>query len=117
MTLARFDSVVVHPSDARQPRRKVDFHQLAVSAGPFIPELVCRWLPDGYRTGGEWTSRNPKRQDASAGSFKVNLRTGRWADFSSQDQGGDVISLAAYLFDMSQIEAARGVAKALGLSL
>jgi hypothetical protein len=36
--------------------------------------------------------------DQNPGSFSINVRTGRWADFATGDKGGDVISLAAYLF-------------------
>lgn len=117
MTLARFATVVVTADDARKPRRRIDIHQVAVSAGPYIPELVYRWLPDGHRSGQEWTARNPKRQDGTAGSFKVHLRSGRWADFATGDQGGDIVALAAYLFDLDQLEAAKGVARSLGLAL
>jgi hypothetical protein len=53
---------------------------------------------------------NPRRQDSHPGSFKVNLRTGRWADFATGDKGGDVISLLAYLKGISQSEAARHLA-------
>lgn len=38
--------------------------------------LIPQWLPDGKRVGDEWVTRNPTRQDAHLGSFKVNLRTG-----------------------------------------
>ena len=40
---------------------------------------------------------NPTRADRRPGSFSVNTRTGRWADFATGDRGGDVVSLAAYL--------------------
>jgi hypothetical protein len=43
------------------------------------------------------------------------MRTGRWADFATGDKGGDIVSLAAYLFGLSQSEAARQVAQMLGL--
>jgi len=43
------------------------------------------------------------------------LRSGRWADFATDDKGGDVISLAAYLSGLSQAEAARELARALGI--
>ena len=44
-------------------------------------------------------------------SFKVNLQTGQWADFTLADaRGGDPISLAAYLSGASQAEAARALA-------
>jgi DNA primase len=77
---------------------------------PNIPLIVKRWLPDGRREGNEWVTRNPTRADKNPGSFKINLRTGRWADFATGHIGGDAISLAAYLFGLSQVEAARKLA-------
>jgi hypothetical protein len=55
------------------------------------------------------------RADRHAGSFKVNLRTGRWADFATGDRGGDPVSLVAYLEGVTQGEAARLVSVMLGL--
>jgi len=43
-------------------------------------------------------------------------RAGLWCDFATGDRGGDVISLAAYLFNLSQAEAARRIAAMLGIS-
>ena len=65
--------------------------------------------------GGEYVARNPTRHDRRPGSFKVNLRTGRWADFATGDRGGDPVSLAAYLFGLTQAEAARRLADMLGV--
>ena len=73
-------------------------------------------MPGGKVQGREWTGRNPRRGDRNPGSFKVNLVTGRWADFASGDKGGDVTSLAAFLHDLSQSEAARRLAEMLGLA-
>lgn len=73
----------------------------AVIAKALDPErLVPIWLPDGKRQGREWVARNPNRSDRSAGSFSVNLVTGKWADFAAGSDccGGDLISLYAYLF-------------------
>ncbi len=72
-------------------------------------------MPGGKRLGREYLARNPKRADRRSGSFSINLRTGRWSDFATGDAGGDPISLAAYLFDLSQAEAARRVAGMLGI--
>jgi putative DNA primase/helicase len=58
---------------------------------------------------------NPTRTDRRLGSFKINIRTGRWADFATGDKGGDPISLVAYLEGVSQAEAARRLARMLGL--
>jgi hypothetical protein len=78
---------------------------------------VRRWLPDGHRSGAEWVARNPKRVDRRRGSFRVNLRTGRWADFATGDRGGDLVSLAAFLFDLDQTTAARRLASMVGVAL
>ena len=77
--------------------------------------LVPGWLPDGRRTGNEWVARNPTRPDRRLGSFKINLKSGRWADFATGDAGGDLISLRAYLDGSDQRSAALRVAKELGL--
>ncbi len=100
-------------SSARNSPR-IDYKRLATAALPHLPQLLPRWLSNGRRQGQEWVALNPRRDDAHPGSFKVNMRTGRWADFATGDKGGDVISLAAYLFDLSQAEAARRVAQMLG---
>jgi hypothetical protein len=63
--------------------------------------------------GNEWVARNPTRNDHRLGSFKVNLRSGRWADFATGDCGGDLISLRAYLDGVRQSEAARRIAREL----
>lgn len=81
-----------------------------------LPDVLARWLPGGRIKGREYVVRNPKRHDARPGSFKINLNTGRWGDFATGDRGGDPISLAAYLADCSQVEAARRLAAMLGLA-
>ena len=58
---------------------------------------------------------NPNRADRRPGSFSINVRTGRWCDFATGDRGGDPVSLAAYLFNLSQVDAARRLAGMLGL--
>lgn len=81
------------------------------SASSVVPAM----LPDGRREGREWVARNPRRTDNSPGSFKVNMATGRWADFATGDRGGDLISLAAYLACCSQSDAAARLGAALGV--
>lgn len=93
----------------------VDFGRVNAAALAALPALLDRWLPDGRKQGGEWVARNPKRSDRRPGSFSVNLRTGRWADFATGDRGGDPVSLAAYLHDLRQAEAARRLAEMLGI--
>jgi len=55
-----------------------------------------------------------RKGDRAPGSFAVNLITGKWSDFATGDRGGDVVSLAAFLFNLSQGDAARRLAEMLG---
>lgn len=101
------------------PRRTLNFAQINMAAMAVLPALLARWLPDGKRVGREYVARNPTRADRSPGSFKVVLtggRAGSWADFATGDRGGDAVSLGAYLFNMSQGDAARALADMLGVS-
>jgi hypothetical protein len=92
----------------------VDFAAINAAAIAALPMLLTRWLPDGRWQGAEYVARNPRRADRRPGSFKVN-RNGRWGDFATGDKGGDPISLAAYLAGLGQAEAARELARALGI--
>ena len=83
----------------------VDFGAINAAALACLPALVERWLPDGMRVGREWLALNPLRVDRRLCSFKVNLVTGKWADFALDDaRGGDPVSLAEYLSGQSQSE-------------
>jgi hypothetical protein len=94
---------------------QIDFAEVTRAALPLLLPILRRLLPDGKVRGHEYVARNPRRADRAAGSFSVNIRTGRWADFASDDKGGDVISLVAFIEGLSQIDAARAVAVMIGL--
>ena len=81
-----------------------------------LPDLLARWLPGGRTEGSEYIAKNPMRADRRLGSFRINIDTGRWADFATGDRGGDPVSLAAYLGGLSQLDAARNLAAMLGLT-
>src|SRR5437660_12364790 len=95
----------------------VDFAAVNRAALGRLPDILARWLPGGRIEGREYVVRNPKRRDQRPGSFKVNLATGRWADFATGEKGGDPLSLAAYLAGCSQVDAARQLAVMLGLAV
>jgi hypothetical protein len=97
-------------------RRSLDFSKINAAALTALPALCARWMPGGKLIGREYVTLNPTRADKRAGSFKVNLHTGRWADFATGDKGGDAVSLAAYLFGLRQSDAARRLADTLGIS-
>jgi len=98
----------------RQPR--LNIQAVAVAALRDADRVVAELLPGGRRQGHEYVVTNPKRNDHRAGSFSINLETGRWADFATDDRGGDLVSLVAYLRNQSQIEAARELMYRLGVS-
>lgn len=96
-------------------QQRIDFLAVNRAALASLPQLVRQWLPDGRRDGNEWVARNPLRADRRPGSFKINLLTGKWADFATGDRGSDVVSLVAYLKGTRQSEAAIFLAEGLGV--
>lgn len=100
---------------SKRRQKQHDFRELSQLALSSLPTLLARWLPGGKIAGGEYTVRNPKRTDRHIGSFRINIRTGHWADFATGDKGGDVISLAAYLFNLTQGQAKDQLANMLGV--
>jgi len=84
---------------------KRDYTLLASILLDDIENLLQIWLPDGKRTGHEYTALNPTRSDIKLGSFKINLLTGKWSDFATGDNGGNLITLYAYLFGCTNSQA------------
>lgn len=95
---------------------RIDFARVNAAALAHADSVVRGLLPDGHREGVEWVARNPLRTDRRPGSFKCNTSTGRWADFSSGDKGGDLVSLAAFVAGVSQRDAAIRLAESLGVN-
>jgi hypothetical protein len=93
----------------------LDFAAINQAALAAFPAVLNKLLPKGKTVGREIVALNPRRADRNLGSFKVNRFNGRWCDFATGDRGGDPISLVAFLADVSQGEAARLLARMLGL--
>lgn len=93
---------------------KINFKQVAAAALARADDVLTHWMPGGKRQGPEYLARNPRRDDNSAGSFSVNLITGAWADFATDDRGGDFVALVAYLEGCTQGEAVKRLAAFLG---
>lgn len=74
-------------------------------------------LDGGRRQGPEYLPLNPRRADAKPGSFCINCDSGAWSDFATGDKGGDLVSLAAYLWEEKQTDAAKRLGKLLGIAL
>lgn len=97
---------------------RIDFAGIADAALGRAEQLLAVWLPQGRREGHEWKSVNPMRSDRSEGSFSININTGAWGDFATDDKGGDLVSLCAYLFHGgNQLEAAYDLAAELGIQM
>lgn len=91
-----------------------DFKAVAAAALARADTLVPELLPGGKRQGHEWICA-----DLTGGpgrSTSVNLTSGLWADFSSGQKGGDLISLVAAQRGLSQAPACEALAELLGLS-
>ncbi len=100
--------------------RAIDFHAINAAALASLGPVLRRLAPGGKVIAGEYVTLNPRRADKTLGSFKVRflgLRAGAWSDFATGDKGGDVVSLVAYLEGVSQGEAARRLARMLGLEV
>ncbi len=108
--------MAAHDWSPRDERRgRLDFQAINRAGLASLPALLRRWLPDGRLAGREYEARNPRRADRRPGSFRINVISGKWADFATGDGGGDVVSLAAYLSGTGQAEAARALADMLGV--
>lgn len=84
-----------------------------------IERVLAHWLPNGKRVDGgkEYTAPNPTRTDKRAGSLKVNLNKGTWADFATGDKGGDLIDLVRYLDGGTDVEACAKLTELLSVSV
>lgn len=95
---------------------RLNFERINRAALASATAVVRGLLPEGRLEGHEYVARNPLRPDKRLGSFKVNVTTGRWADFATGDGGGDLVSLAAFVSGLPQREAAIRLAETLGVS-
>lgn len=97
----------------RPPLPPINFTALADALLASADRLVPMWLPDGEQRGHEYVCGSLSGGKGS--SCSVNLTNGRWADFASNEQGGDLLSLYAAIHGLSQAKAAIAVAREEGL--
>lgn len=86
---------------------KVDFSALASELLSRASSLLYEWLPGGKISGNEFECGDLAGTPGK--SLKVNLQTGKWADFAGGQKGGDLISLYAAIKGLSQVDAAKGL--------
>ena len=93
----------------------IDFEGIKKAALCNGRALLQKLIPGGKFRSLEYIALNPRRNDKTLGSFKINYRSGVWNDFATGDGGSDLISLVAYVRDIDQGAAARELADLLGV--
>lgn len=78
------------------------------------PELLKNWFPRGRVVGREFLVGNLRGDPGD--SPKVNLASGQWADFATDEAGGDLVALYAAIHRLDQATAARTLANELGIA-
>ena len=91
----------------------MDFKTLASALLSQIDFLIPDWLPGGRLHGVEYKCGS--LQGGEGRSFSINMRTAKWADFATNEKGGDLISLYAAIHGISQKESARRLADKCGV--
>ncbi len=89
----------------------------AAALASFAETMAFLGLTGGKHQGQEYLPLNPRRSDNAPGSFSINTATGAWGDFAIGESGLDLVSLAAYLADEKQSEAARRLAHHFGIAV
>ena len=87
----------------------------AAAAALLHAEAVCRHLlPFGARRGADWCAGDITGR--AGDSLKVNLNSGKWADFGGDAKGGDLVSLWAAVKGVNQGVAANQLGAFVGLA-
>jgi uncharacterized protein (DUF927 family) len=87
----------------------------AAALADFDGAMSFLGLSGGKNQGREYLPLNPRRSDTKPGSFTINRDSGAWSDFATDDKGGDLVALAAYVLGCRQIEAADRLGAVFGL--
>lgn len=98
-------------------KKPLDIKAIAARALEQIEAVCLHWLPAGKKAGPEWEIGD--RHGAPGKSLKVHLtgsKAGMWSDFSTDDKGGDLVSLVAFVDGCPQLDAARKLAEFLGIA-
>lgn len=85
--------------------RTIDFASLARDLLGRADSWVEQWFPNGRRDGHEWKVGSLAGE--AGRSLSINLRTGVWKDFASDEGGGDLLSLYARSRGLGMLVAAR----------
>ena len=70
-------------------------------------EILKRLVGNGKIEGGDYVALNPRRSDKKAGSFRIDIASGKFHDFSTGDSGSSIIDLTAFVYDCDLLTAAQ----------
>jgi uncharacterized protein (DUF927 family) len=95
----------------------IPFDAINAAALTRLPSLLRDWLPNGKRAGHEWCVGSIEGEVGE--SFKVNMQTGKWAEFNGRGEAGrDVIGLyAAKFYRGDRVQAALDLAGKFGIEI
>jgi len=93
----------------------IDYKKINDAALARLDDLLQQLLPGGRVEGNEYKVGSLKGEEGK--SCSVNRVTGKWADFATDEKGGDPISLFAAIRGIKQSEAACELARYLGLEV
>ncbi len=88
----------------------------AAALADFDGSMAFLGLTGGKNQAREYLPINPTRNDHKPGSLSINRDSGAWSDFATDDRGGDLVALGAYVLGCRQIEAAERLADYLGIA-
>lgn len=91
---------------------EINFKYLAAALLSRINEFLPSWLPGGKIISHEYTCGSIRGGEGK--SMKVNVKSGKWADFANGDKGGDLISLYAAIHNITQLDAAKQLSAEVG---
>ena len=87
---------------------KIDYQKLQSELIRRCPGLLQEWFPKGHVKGSRFIIGNTAGDPGQ--SLSVELKTGTWKDFAT-DEGGDLVELYAKYFGIKNGEAAERLIK------
>ena len=85
----------------------VNFDELKQQYRQCPIETLKRLLGNGKIEGGDYVALNPRRSDKKAGSFRIDIASGKFHDFATGDSGSGIIDLTAFVYDCDLLTAAQ----------
>lgn len=97
----------------RESLPPIQFGALAAALLPMAETLLLKWLEHGRRERNEWVCGSLAGEAGK--SCSINIKTGKWKDFATGEEGHDLLSLYAAIHDLSMAKAAVQLAREEGL--